>query len=516
MAIRTLSLAFEIFADWQFMASFKENVKETFLGLSESIREHWTDFTQFLQETWPILLVLLMLIVGIGIYADPPPPRHVMMATGTTGGSSEMLGKQYAEFFAKKGITLELIPTNGAQENINRLSDRNDPLQAAFVQAGVVHTKDITGIHSLGVIAYDPIWFFYRGPEMNSKDFQGVDGRFKYFLNKKISIGNVGSGTHAQAMKILSISGYEPGSSFVNLPNDQAVKALQKGEIDGVFIVDTYYSANVQALLKDPQLHIGTFGRAEAYTKLVPYLSILEVPEGAFDLKRNFPSSDIKLLATTTNLLIDDRMHPAIQFLFLQAAKEINGKATFFAHRGEFPSFKNTMLPESPVAVHYEKNNSPFVVSLLAYLPFWLAELVNHIVFIVLPFLIISYPILQALPGFRTRRMQNKINRLYSDLKSFEQELLIDFDLGQRDEYLKRLDILEYRALNIKVSKRLAGEYYSLRTSIDYVRNCLNRGVQPYQINESAATLAIQVLDKVEPVQTTPGNEKPPKSELLL
>ena len=480
------------------MGSFKDNVKETFLGLSESAQERWTDFTGFLQETWPVLVLLLALIVGIGIYADPPPPRHVMIATGTTGGSSEILGKRYAEFFAKKGITLELVPTNGAQENINRLSDRKDPLQAAFVQAGVVHTKDVTGIHSLGVIAYDPIWFFSRGPELNPKDFQGIDGRFKYFLGKKISIGNEGSGTHAHAMKLLKVSGYEPGPNFVNLPNDQAVIALKQGEIDGVFIVDTHYSPNVQALLNDPQVKLGTFGRAEAYTKLIPYLSILEVPEGAFDLKRNFPNTDLKLLATTTNLLIDDRMHPAIQFLFLQAASEINGKATFFAKRGEFPSFKNTMLPESPVAIHYENNNYPFLVTMLSYLPFWLAELVNHIVFIVLPFLIISYPLLQALPGFRTRRMQNKINRIYSDLKSFEQELLINFDLGKLNEYLRKLDLLEYRALNIKVSKRLAGEYYSLRTSIDYVRNCLNRGVQPYQIDETSVALAGQVLTKMD------------------
>jgi TRAP-type uncharacterized transport system substrate-binding protein len=466
------------------MASFKENIKETFLGLSESIQEGWTDFTQFLQETWPVLIFLIVLVFGIGIYADPPPPSHVMMATGTAGSSNEMLGKEYAEFFAKKGITLELISTNGAQENIDRLSDRNDPLQAAFVQAGVVSTKDVTGIHSLGVIAYDPIWFFYRGPELNPKEFQGVDSKFKYFLNKKISIGIKGSGTHAQAISILNLSGFEPGANFVNLPGDKAVKALEMGEIDGVFMVDSFYSHNVQTLLKNPNLNIATFGRAGAYTKLIPYLTVLKVPEGAFDLKRNLPSQNIELLATTTNLLIDDRMHPAIQFLFLEAAREINGKATFFAERGEFPSFKNTMLPESPIAIQYEKNRSPFMVALLSHLPFWLAELVNHIVFIVLPFLIISYPLLQALPGFRRKRMQNKINRLYSALKSLEQELLNGFNDQQRDEYLKRLNVLENQALNIKISKGLSSDYYALRTSIDYVRSCLNRGIHPYQFNE--------------------------------
>jgi hypothetical protein len=77
--------------------------------------------------------------------------------------------------------------------------------------------------------------------------------------------------------------------------------------------------------------------------------------------------------------------------------------------------------------------------------------------------------------------MYNIINRLYGELKTFEQDLLANYDELKRDEYLKKLDLMEYQALNIKVSKRLAGDYYSLRTSIDYVRNCLNRGVHPYQ-----------------------------------
>ena len=80
--------------------------------------------------------------------------------------------------------------------------------------------------------------------------------------------------------------------------------------------------------------------------------------------------------------------------------------------------------------------------------------------------------------------MQSKIHRLYGSLKSLEQELLSGFNDEQRDEYLKRLNLLEYQALNIKVSKRLSSDYYALRASIDYVRNCLNRGEHPYQYDE--------------------------------
>lgn len=465
------------------MGSFKQDLKETYLGLSETAEEKWSDFVQFLQEAWPLLTLLLAILIGIWLYADPPPPRHVMMATGSPGGSYEILGQKYAQFFKEKGVTLELVATEGAQDNINRLVDRDDPIQAAFVQAGVTHTKDLKGVLSLGAISYDPIWFFYRGPEVKSTDFEAVDGRLKYFLSKKISTGVEGSGTYAQATKILKASGYESGVQIRNLSAAESIKALQQGQIDGAFIVDAYEAPNVQALLNDPSLHITTFKRAEAYAKLIPYLHILDVPQGSFNLPRNLPSSDMKLLATTTNILIDDRMHPAIQFLFLEAARSINGRGSFFAERGELPSFKDSITKESPVAVHYEKNRYPL---LSAYFPFWLAELISRLIFVLLPFCVLAYPILQTLPGYRAKRMQNKISRLYGALKNFEQGLLANYDPAKQDEYLRQLDLLEYQALNIKLSKRLSSDYYSLRSNIDYVRSCLNRGMHPYQFKDDA------------------------------
>ena len=460
------------------MGSFKKDVHETVLGITETAQEKWSDFVQFLQETWLLLVFLLIVLMGIWWYADPPPPRHVIMATGSPGGSYEAMGQKYAEFFASKGVVLELVPTNGAQENLQRLSDRNDPVQAAFVQAGVVRPNHVTGIQSLGAIGYDPIWFFYSGSEVKQSDFEVLQKHAKYFTNRKISIGVEGSGTHAQAMRILKATGLDQANiQMLNLPGGEAVKALKNGDIDGAFIVDAFVAPNIQELLSDPKLHLVSFRRAEALTKLIPYLQILEVPEGAFSLERNFPNENLKLVATTTNLLIDDRMHPAIQFLFLEAARQINGAESFFAKRGEFPSFKDSLLPESPVALHFERNRYPLIT---AYFPFWLAELFNRLVFILLPFLVVAYPALQALPSFRKRRMLNKINRLYGELKDFEKELLTEFHQDKHDEYLKRLDLLEYQALNIEVSKRLSGDYYTLRSTIDFVRNCLNRDIYGY------------------------------------
>ena len=68
------------------MGSFKQDIQETLLGFSEATQEKWDDFKQFLQETWPLLVLLLFILIGIWLYADPPPPRHVLLATGSPGG----------------------------------------------------------------------------------------------------------------------------------------------------------------------------------------------------------------------------------------------------------------------------------------------------------------------------------------------------------------------------------------------------------------------------------------------
>jgi hypothetical protein len=75
---------------------------------------------------------------------------------------------------------------------------------------------------------------------------------------------------------------------------------------------------------------------------------------------------------------------------------------------------------------------------------------------------------------------------LYGTLKSYERELTENFLPEVKDEYLKKLDLLEYQALQLEVFQSMSSDYYALRSSIDYVRNCLNRGVHPYQSQENA------------------------------
>jgi hypothetical protein len=125
----------------------------------------------------------------------------------------------------------------------------------------------------------------------------------------------------------------------------------------------------------------------------------------------------------------------------------------------------------------------------MTFFPFWLAELINRLVFVFLPFCAIAYPALISLPGYRNKRMRRKLNKLYGNLTTFEQELTENFSPSAKNEYLKKLDLLEYEALKLAVPRSMSGDYYALRTSIDYVRNCLNRGVQPYRLQDDESSI---------------------------
>jgi len=50
-----------------------------------------------------------------------------------------------------------------------------------------------------------------------------------------------------------------------------------------------------------------------------------------------------------------------------------------------------------------------------------------------------------------------------------------DYDPGQHDEYLKTIDELDKRAQKLRVPRSIVSDYYTLRTTIDFVRNLIER-----------------------------------------
>ena len=190
---------------------------------------------------------------------------------------------------------------------------------------------------------------------------------------------------------------------------------------------------------------------------------------------RNNPRHPIKLIATTTNLVIDKTLHPAIQMLFLQAAQRINGQKSYFARQDEFPSAKDGTIAQSDVAREFYANGPP---TLMNYLPFWLAAFVGRLFWLLLPFATLgafAYPLVRSLPSLRADRLRNQINSLHLALNAVEIQLLQSYDPTRHAEYVDRLESIERDALRLKVIPGVALDYSSLRGALEALRNRLHQ-----------------------------------------
>ena len=449
------------------MATVREDLQDQIIAIRETVMDSWKDLKSFVQETWPALTILLVILIVAVWVADPAPPRHVVMATGPAGSSNQMLGQRYQQYFAQRGITLELVATEGSVENVHRLQDLQDKVMAGFVMAGAAphHAK---GIQTLGSINYQPLWCFYRSPVPLP-----IKERETLILSHNVNMGTPNSGTHLLMQEMLKLNHITGDlSKFKQHADEQAIELLRDGQLDSVCIVDTYESPNVQKLLKIEGLQLSEFERAEAYARMVPAIEMVTIPEGALDLSTNRPLASSPMIATTTEILIDERLHPAIQTLFLMAAKDINGKESFFSKEGQFPVFMDSTQHRSKEAEIFYEKGTPLLMEVL---PFWLAEFIRRLFVTLLPFFAVAYPVIRSMPNYHKNRVRGKINRMYGALKFFEQSLVSAYDPAQKTNYLAQLDAMEREALGMKVPKSVASDYYTLRSSIDFVRNCVLR-----------------------------------------
>src|SRR5699024_663691 len=76
------------------------------------------------------LVLWLALIAALGVaiwfvvrYVSPLPPRTLVMSTGATDGAYHRFGLRYQELLRAEGIRLELRPSSGGVENLQRLND---------------------------------------------------------------------------------------------------------------------------------------------------------------------------------------------------------------------------------------------------------------------------------------------------------------------------------------------------------------------------------------------------------
>jgi TRAP-type uncharacterized transport system substrate-binding protein len=424
---------------------------------------------RFLQHNWPAITIAVTaaaIAIAALVMLRGLPPHRIVMATGPEGDAYHEIGERYRAALASENVEVELVPTAGAVENLAKLRDPNSGVSVALIDGGVAGAENASEVASLGTLFYEPLWWFHK-LDIKAEGVEALRGQ-------RVSIGPEGSGTHTLAFELQKrTGGGRLMGEMLALPPRAAGEKLLAGEIDVAFMMTSWDSPVVQKLLADERVALSGFPHAGAFVALFPFLSKMVLPRGVADLAKDRPPTDLVLIGTKASLVVRKDLHPALQYLLLNAATKIHAGSSIFNRANEFPAPEVIDIPLSDDALRFYKSGMPFLND---YFPFWMASLIGKLIILLIPILGVLYPMMHFLPRLYDWAMRSKVLRLYGELRFLEDEMRNAPGVGRdANDMSARLDRLEEQANHLRLPVAYSNMLYGLREHIDLVREDLRK-----------------------------------------
>ena len=409
-----------------------------------------------------IVLAVLYIIYQL---VDPLPPRRFAIAAGIPGTGYDVFARQYARILTRDGVDLEVHNYASAIEHFDVLRDATSPVQAALTTFGFTQPSDAATLYSLGGISDTAIFLFYKNAEPIT--------RFAQFRGKRLSIGMPRTALRTLMLDVLKATGALDDSIHLSdLDYREAIDALIAGEIDVAMVATQIDDSLLQRALGAPGIQLMNVAQAEAIAKTVPGLKHVVLWRGIISLDRDIPDSDIDLLALRNRLLVRKDLHPALQYLLLEAMREVHGAPGPFNRLGEFPAEQPNDLPLSPTAQAFYRSGQTFWQR---YTSFWLTSLLNRIVFFVIPIVAMLIPVIGFAPRFYRWLYVRRIDQLHRALGNLERELAQSADTCRFVEYQTRIAEIESSVRLLKVARPFEVDLQRLRIHLRLVQEDLGR-----------------------------------------
>jgi len=432
--------------------------------------------TRLRSASWRDLLIVglptvLVAAAAVGVAVKAArfaPPKKIYFVSGPDGSSYRNQAEKYQKILARDGVKLEILPSRGALDNLDKLANPAVKVDVGFVQGGLAEGRELPHLVSLGSVYPQPMMVYCRHPEPVELLSQ--------LKGKRIAVGPEGSGTRVLALKMLKANEMDGSPTvLLELQGDDAVKQLKEGAIDAAFLMgDSATPAVMRTLRGLPDIQLASFRQADGYLRKFKFLSKETLPEGAMDLAKNYPPRTLTLIGPTVELVARDDLHPALSDLLIRAAREVHGTPGMFRNAGEYPAPLARDFRISDDAERYYKSGEQFLYKRL---PFWLASLVDRLLVLVLPLLVIIVPATRLAPAIYRWRIRSRIYRWYGALMAIEREMRGTPTPEQKEKVHARLDEISRAVSELRTPASFADQLYVLRDHVAAVRRRLDISV---------------------------------------
>ena len=426
------------------------------------------------EHRWWVVAVVALIVVLMAVaykFARPGLPSEVVMSTGGSGGAYEAFGKKYAAALAEEGVTLTLKSSNGAVENLARLTDDNAGVDVALVQSGVADRENMqdSRLVSLGSMFYEPLWVFYR-PGAFAQPVTSI----AQLAGKRIAVGAQGSGTRVLVADVLALHAISAqNATFAELSTQASVDQLHAGTVDAAFVVGAVGAPLVQALFRDATLRVADLALAETYSRLKPNLSVVTLSAGVIDLPTMIPAAPVRTIAATSSLIVRDDLHPAVIFLLMKAAKKLHNPGGALSKTNEFPSI--ALQQDFPVAAEAERFAKEGVPFLYRYLPFKVANFASRAIIFLVPLLALLLPLTDWMPKLYGMRIKSRLFAHYREMKRIDEQVRNAKTRDELDVAERELDALDAAVGQMAIPNGYSNDQFGIRDDLDLVRTRVQR-----------------------------------------
>jgi uncharacterized protein len=430
-------------------------------GFFDDLRQRRRDL---FRTVGPGAVITILAFLVAFYFVEPPPPDTIVVATGVSDGRYHAFALECAELFARDHVTLDVRATLGSVENFDLLLN-NDDVNVAIVQGGTMpEDSPLNGhVEALATLYFEPLWVFHRA-DLKITDLVDVKGQ-------RIAVGEVGSGSHSLAERLLTANGVADGSdgtTFVNQNATEAADALETGEIDVAMFVLGPEASVVKRLLERPDLTLMDFDRQAAYSRRFSFLSSVVLEEGVVDLNKNLPAHPVRLLAPGAILVATDKLHHAFIPLLMKAILTQHRHGGLLTRDGELPTLDYASFPVNATARQYFVHGPTFFQQ---HLGFWVASLLDRTKILIIPLLTLLIPLFKIAPPLYRWRIRSRIYRWYGVLRRLDQQCREDDSDGPNDA--TALEAMSRELDTVSVPLSYMEEFYNLRLHVNLVKEDL-------------------------------------------
>lgn len=422
------------------------------------------DFSIMLRANLWLVPVIAALVAALFYFVAPPPPMHATMSTGgVEGGYAQFAEKLKAEL-AKEGFELKLVNSKGSRNNAELLLDSNSGINLALMQSGQeleMSHEQRKELYNLGAVFQEPLWLFARA-DMNINTLNDL-------IPLRTAVGSDTGGIRMVLEPMLQASEIDSE----NLPKTwhryngkKALSGLLAKKLDAAFFLGPAESPLIQEAASHPDLQLINFSQAAAYRARLPFITEIEVGQGLLNIATNQPHKDITILSPVAMLMANESFHPALTALILVSAQEVMRTGSLLDAPESWPKNLPHDFATLPEAEYFHNEGLPL---LQRYLPFRIASLADRYIILVIPLLVLLFPIFKVAGPIYRWRIRARIYRWYKYLRDVDKRFTNQTLPEHIDDEIQRLSDLQNELATVEVPLSYTSELYELHLHVGFV-----------------------------------------------